>query len=224
MATTKTTKKKSTRSAPGLRDTILKNYREYVLINGHAPASVFQFMRELKKEEGKFYDHFASFEALEKNIWLSYMDKTIETLEGDAAYSEYSAREKMLAFYYTHLEVLKNDRSYVRYSLSHVKKPEVTPAVLKLYRERFLDFVTGILNEGREQEEVIDRPVISDRYQDGLWLQMMFLLRFWLKDDSASFSKTDAAVEKSVNLSFELMGRGPLDQMIDFAKFLYHNR
>lgn len=224
MATAKTTKKQTTKKKADLRETILRNYREYVLINGQAPASVFQFMREMKEDEGKFYEYFGSFAALEKHIWKSYMDHTIETLEGDEAYASYSAREKMLAFYYTLLEVLKSDRSYVRYSLGNLKNPEVTPGVLRLYRERFMDLVTTILNEGREQEEVIDRPVISDRYKDGLWLQMMFLLRFWLKDDSTGFTKTDAAVEKSVNLSFELMGRGPLDQMIDFVKFLYTNR
>jgi hypothetical protein len=95
---------------------------------------------------------------------------------------------------------------------------------MQRFKAAFMDYATTVINEGREQEEIVDRPVLSDRYADGIWLQMMFLLRFWLKDDSTGFSNTDAAIEKSVNLSFELMGRGPLDQMIDFAKFLYHNR
>jgi len=55
-------------------------------------------------------------------------------------------------------------------------------------------------------------------------LQFLFVLNFWLNDDSAQFEKTDAAIEKAVHLSFDLMGKGPLDTMVDFAKFLYQNK
>lgn len=224
MATAKTTKKSSPKNPENVQETLSTKYREYVLLQGHPPASVFQFMHEIKKPEAEFYDHFASFEALEKSIWEAYFTQTQEALQADPSYANYNAREKMLAFYYTLLEVWKKDRSYIRYSFDKVKKPEITPTFLKRFKQGFMDYATSVLNEGREQEEIVDRPVLSERYTDGIWLQMMFLLRFWLKDDSTGFTKTDAAVEKSVNLSFELMGRGPLDQMIDFAKFLYHNR
>ena len=224
MATTKTTKKKNPGKKADLRELILTTYREHVLMNNVTPASVFQFMRELDESEGKFYDFFASFEALEKSIWKSYIDETIAALEADGAYADYNAREKFLAFYYTLLEMMKRDRSFIKYSFERVKRPDVSPVIMKLFKERFMEYTGAILNEGREMEEIVDRPVISDRYKDGIWLQMMFLIRFWLNDDSTGFTNTDAAVEKSVNLSFELMGKGPLDQMIDFAKFLYHNK
>ncbi|MEJ2006194.1 MAG: TetR family transcriptional regulator C-terminal domain-containing protein [Cyclobacteriaceae bacterium] len=103
-------------------------------------------------------------------------------------------------------------------------KGEVTPQVLRGFRETFMDYVQEIINEGRETEEIKDRKYISDKYKDGLWLQTMFIINFWLKDDSESFEKTDAAIEKAVNLSYDLMGAGPLDKMLDFAKFLYQNR
>ena len=37
------------------------------------------------------------------------------------------------------------------------------------------------------------------------------------------FEKTDEAVEKVVNLSFDLIGKGAVDSMLDFAKFMYQN-
>jgi hypothetical protein len=39
----------------------------------------------------------------------------------------------------------------------------------------------------------------------------------------ANFEKTDAAIEKSVNLAFDLIGKGILDNALDFGKFLYQN-
>jgi hypothetical protein len=67
------------------------------------------------------------------------------------------------------------------------------------------------------------RPYISDKYDEALWIQFLFVVYFWIKDDSPGFEKTDAAIEKAVKLSSELMGEGPVDSFIDLAKFLYQN-
>ncbi|GAA0894629.1 hypothetical protein GCM10009122_43100 [Fulvivirga kasyanovii] len=218
------TKKRSTKAKAEPSSKIAEAYREYVLLNGSQPPSVFQFMKNLKMKEEVFYEHYGSFENLEKDIWRGYIAETVSVLHNDDNYAAYSSREKLLAFYYTLVEVLKKDRSYVTYSFKHVKRPELTPAFLKGFKADFIDYAQGILNEGLDTDEIVKRPLISERYKDGLWLQLMFVLNFWLKDDSKGFSNTDAAIEKSVNLSFELMGRGPLDTMVDFAKFLYNNR
>ncbi len=181
-------------------------------------------MHSLKMKESDFYEYFGSFKALERAVWTDYLRITVNTLRSDDAYMTFSSREKLLSFYYTLMEVLKNDRSFVSLTLDWPSKNEVTPSVLRGFKEEFQDFVQEIINEGRETEEIKDRRYISDRYKDGLWVQTMFILNFWMKDDSEGFVKTDAAIEKAVNLSYELMGAGPLDKLFDFAKFLYQNR
>jgi hypothetical protein len=57
-----------------------------------------------------------------------------------------------------------------------------------------------------------------------LWLQFLYVSRVWANDDSKDYQITDAAIEKSVNLLFELMRKGPLDMAIEFAKFMYQNK
>jgi ubiquinone biosynthesis protein COQ9 len=49
-------------------------------------------------------------------------------------------------------------------------------------------------------------------------------LKFWIDDTSNAFEKTDAAIEKSVNLAMDLMGKSPLDAALDFGKFLFQNK
>jgi len=66
--------------------------------------------------------------------------------------------------------------------------------------------------------------VIGNKYGEGLWIQALFVLQFWTKDESIGFEKTDAAIEKAVNVSFDLMGKSPIDSVLDFAKFLYQNK
>jgi hypothetical protein len=81
-----------------------------------------------------------------------------------------------------------------------------------------------ILIQGIESKELTERKYLDDKYVDGLWVNFLFVLKFWLNDTSSGFEKTDAAIEKSVNLGMDLMGKGPLDAALDFGKFLFQNR
>ena len=95
---------------------IRKAYTEYVLEHGKQPASVFQFVKKLKLPETEFYTHYASFDAIEADVWLAAFEQARQTVEADPTYQTYSVREKVLAFFYTWIEVLKSQRSFVVYS------------------------------------------------------------------------------------------------------------
>lgn len=220
----KATATKSGKSKTSQGAKIKQAYMEYVLENGTPPASIFKFVKELKIKEEAFYEHYNSFENVEKDIWAGMLHQTVESIQAEEVYDQYSAREKLLAFYYTLIEVMKSNRSYILQVTPQSRKPEIQPYYLESFKKGFDEFVAEVLLEAQETEEVKTRPYISDRYKDGIWIQMLFVLKFWIKDDSRGFEKTDAAIEKAVNLSFDLMGRGPLDAMLDFAKFLYQNK
>jgi AcrR family transcriptional regulator len=207
-----------------LSEILQKEYILFVLENGAQPATVYQFAKKLGLDESEFYERFNSFNALEKQIWKRYFEQTVEKVEGEEMYNQYSVREKLLAFYYTFIEVLKANKSFVTYSLKDFKRSERNPEILKSFKEPFLYYINELLNEGKETDEILNRPFISNSYHEGIWLQFLFILQFWLHDDSPQFEKTDVAIEKSVNLSFDLMGKGPLDTMVDFAKFIYQNK
>lgn len=199
-------------------------YKAYVLEHGQQPPSVFQFAKHQGMTEDRFYGYFNSFGALEKYLWKGLFDETASRLQADEMYAQFSAREKLLSFYYTWIEVLKLNRSFVIYTLRNIRKSDRSPEVLKLFRREFNIYVNELLGEGKETEEIVARPFISSKYDGGLWLQLLFVLNFWHKDESTGFEKTDAAIEKAVNLSFDLMGRSPVDTMFDFAKFIFQNK
>jgi len=92
------------------------------------------------------------------------------------------------------------------------------PKEAAAFKDRFKDFANEIILEGKETEEIANRPIISDRYDEAMWLQAWFVLKYWLDDRSPRFEKTDAAIEKSVNLAFDLMGKSAIDSFLDFAK------
>ncbi len=220
----KKTTSKSSKAKVNDSEKLKKAYIEHILEHGNRPASIFKFVKELKIKEEAFYENFNSFDTLEKELWRDWLQETITAIKAEEVYAGYSAREKLLAFYFTFIEVLKSNRSFILLTVKKTIKPEFTPAHLKEFRKDFKDFVNEVLAEAKETEEVQNRPYIGDKYDEGIWLQFLFVFNFWMKDDSKAFEKTDEAIEKAVNLSFDLMGRGPLDAMIDFGKFLFQNR
>ncbi len=204
---------------------IQKAYKEYVLENGTQPPSVYVFAKKLKMPETEFYEYYNSFDAVESDAWVGYLRQTLMSLEADEAYAQYSAREKLLAFYYTWIEIIKQDRSYVVYSYTRLKRPVArNTGALQPFKNGFYNFATELMMEGRETREVVTRPVISDRYVDGLWMQLLYILDFWVRDLSRGFESTDTAIEKSVNTSFDVMGKSVVDSVFDYAKFVYQNR
>jgi hypothetical protein len=205
------------------KEKIQNAYIDYVLTEGKQPASVFSFAKKNKMSEEEFYKHFGSFDVIEGDIWTDFFKKTIEEVKAQEVWQEYAAREKALSFYYSFFELLKSKRSFVTYSMNHFKKGLHTPIQLKAGKAVFEEFSIEVIQEGLETGEITDRKFISDRYKDALWAQVAFLLNFWIKDYSADFEKTDEAIEKGVNVTFDLFQRTPIDNLFDYGKFLAQN-
>lgn len=222
METTRKTARKTGSKAS--EEKIRSAYQEYLLTHGKRPVSIYKFCLDLGIKEEDFYLHFGSFDGLEKNIWNHFIEKTLNRLKGDTAYPGFSAREKVLAFYYTLFEELKSNRSYILLQLASVNRLELIPEYIKTFRSTFKEYIGSTLQEGKGNGEIAERPYLDSRYPELFWLNFGFVLLFWKNDDSPGFEKTDAAIEKSINLAFDLISRGAVDSMIDFGKFLYQNK
>jgi hypothetical protein len=221
-SSTKKSSKKSAVVAPETR--ILLSYMNHVLVHGTRPPSVYKFCADLGIPEEEFYSYFGSFVSVERQLWKSFLDKTLLRLRADESFDLFNAREKMLAFYYTFFEELKNVRSFVLVQLEHHNKPEITPDFLKDLKLEFKTFVEVILRVGKTTGEIADRLYVEKSYPELFWFHLGFVLYFWKDDNSRAFEKTDAAIEKSVNLAFDMIGRGAVDSLVDFGKFLYQTK
>ncbi|RZK51251.1 MAG: TetR/AcrR family transcriptional regulator [Pedobacter sp.] len=199
---------------------IKKGYVDYVLTHNEQPKSVYSFVKKLKISEADFYAFYASFESIEKNIWFELTVETIDEIQKQELWAQYSSREKMLSFFYSYVELLKNHRSFVIYSLKKHGKRLATPEVLAGAKPIFEKFAEDIVNEGLETGELADRKFFAKRYKDALWIQYAFILNFWMDDDSDGFEKTDEAIDKGIQVTFDLFQRSPIDNLFEYGKFL----
>ncbi|MCF8255470.1 MAG: TetR/AcrR family transcriptional regulator [Bacteroidia bacterium] len=210
-----------------MKDKIIERYIQICLETQDTPKNVYQFSKELGMEEKEFYSHFSSLEAIENSIFLEWFMEVKNKLVQTEIFTAYSAREKILAFYFAWFEHLLNQRSFIKFLFEPKNKgiplPQF-PYFLKEFRKEFMVFVQEIIDAGIESKELEDRKFLNKKYAEGIWMNYLFLQHFWLKDTSPAFEKTDAAIEKSVNLAFDLLATSPLDSLIDFGKFLFQNK
>lgn len=202
---------------------IITLYMEHILMGEEEPKTIYAFCKKNGIEESDFYTFFGSFDGLKQEIWNKFLESTISTLQNDSSFATYSPKNKLLTLYFTLFEVLTLNRSYVLYSLKDNKQGMQNLMQLKQMRTSFKEFVKD--NFATEELKIsklskITKPV----YSEGAWIQFLFILKFWMEDNSKGFEKTDIIIEKSVNTVVDLLDSKPLENIIDLGKFLWSER
>ena len=218
------TAKKTTNKKKMIDDNdIITLYMDQILLGEEEPKTVYAFCKKNNIEESDFYSFFGSFESLKQEIWNKFLENTISTLHNDESFASYSPKNKLLTLYFTLFEVLTLNRSYVLYALKDNKEGLSNLMQLKQMRLSFKEFVKdNITTEELKSSKLskITKPV----YTEGSWIQFLFILKFWLEDNSKGFEKTDIIIEKSVNTVVDLLDSKPLENIIDLGKFLWSER
>ena len=207
-----------------LKQKIYDAYSTQVLEHEKEPKSVYLFCKKNKIEETDFYKSFASLEDIKESIFSKFFDNAYMLISKEKGFDAQVPKEKLLSFYFTFFEVLLINRSYVLFILSNSGEKMQKLSSLRRLRNSFKQFASGLIEQGNtsKQSKLTKHPELI--FSEGAWLQLLFLLKFWMEDSSPSFEKTDMAIEKSVQTVFELFDNTPLDSVIDFGKFLWNEK
>lgn len=200
------------------KNQILEWYTDDVL-KEEKPKSVYAFAQKHGIEESEFYNYFSSLSAIESHFFTALFEATVHTLHETEDYDAYAAKEKWLSLYYTFFENLKMNRSFVQYALGNRSLQDLKK--LKALRYEFLDFAKEIEIEKIDFKQKEVNKIQDKMIGESAWLHFMGTLKFWMKDQSANFEKTDVFIEKSINAGFELTNINVLKNTVDFAKFIF---
>ncbi len=157
---------------------------------------------------------------LSGDLWESIVQETRQAIEAEKVFESYSVPEKVLAFYYTFIEVLKPHREVIVTQFDEMWFWQLWPEKLDSMKVPFEKYMDQLIGEGVQQREVANRPIIIGYYHHALWYQLMFILKFWVHDKSENCENTDVAIEKAVRLAFDLMGYNTMDSLFDLTKFV----
>lgn len=219
----KKTVNKSTTKKPNA-DRLIEWYMAYTLENEQAPKSVYKFAKEHQIEEADFYRFFGSFDGLRNDIWKGFYGNTISVMEASKEYQEFTSREKLLTFFYTLFEVLSANRSYVLFVLNQYEMPLKNLEQLRGLRKKIRSFAKQLVADDNQEKSIKILQKSEMIFAEAVWIQFLFLLKFWANDNSPAFESTDVAIEKSVNTAFDVFDNTPLERIIDFGKFLWKEK
>ena len=207
-----------------LEQKIYDAYSTQVLEEEKEPKSVYLFCKINKIKETDFYKYFASLEHLKEGVFCKFFDNAFSLISKEKGFDSQVPKEKLLSFYFTFFEVLLLNRSYVLFMLSSPGDKMQKLSSLKRLRTSFKKFASVLIKQGNTTKLSKFTKHPEGIFSEGAWIQLLFLLKFWIEDSSPSFEKTDMAIEKSVQTVFELFDNTQLDSIIDFGKFLWKEK
>jgi len=227
MATTKkTTSKKKTEDSKEkiTAQHIINVYMNYVLEHEQAPKSVYKFAKDNNFTEAEFYQFFGSFDGLKSAIWTTFFQMTMDLAHKNKDFESYGNQEKMLTFFYTFFELLTANRSYVLFTLKEHSDMLKNMQQLSGLRKKIKVFATELIEDKNDEKQLKILKQPATIFSEGAWLQTVFILKFWMDDNSPAFEKTDLVIEKSVRAIFDVFATSPLESVIDFGKFLWKEK
>tara|TARA_B100000767_G_C19766575_1_gene537825 strand:+ start:177 stop:836 length:660 start_codon:yes stop_codon:yes gene_type:complete len=203
---------------------ILSTYMESVLEHEKFPLSVYKFCKNNEIEEKYFYKTYSSLDSVKHHVWQVFFENTIDLLHKNKNYESMTRKDRLLTFYFTFFEVLLLNRSYVLFSLNGNENLMNAIGQLKKLRFSFKEFATQLIEEGNDSKtlSLVKHPV--GLFAEASWAQLLFVLKFWLEDTSSNFEKTDAAIEKSITVAFDVFDNTQIDSLFDFGKFLWKEK
>ncbi len=205
-------------------DRIISAYMDLMPGNEAELNSTSKFCKKAGIPETIFFEHYGSVDVIREIVWVKFFENAIKAMTAEPGFDMYSQRNKILALHFTLFEIFTLNRGYILYALKENGQGLKNTPQLKQFRRRLLDYIKAM----KENEDVQWRQQVK-KYSDplfaeGSWIQFLFILKFWLDDQSKGFEKTDILIEKSVNTALDLLDTKPLENLFDLGKFLWKER
>lgn len=203
---------------------IIVKYIDHVLEHGGMPKSAHAFAKDLGISDREFFEKFPSFETLEAAIWAGLVLETVEQIKAGPEWPNFSAHQRLLTFHFAFCERILDERSFFLARFPRTSRGEFPGKRLEHMRKAFTDFAEKLIQEGKERDEVACRGPISKTYPQACFAHFVSVIEFNLVDESPGFERTDAFIEKSVKLAFDLIRTSAVDSAFDLVKFLVERR
>jgi len=206
-----------------LKDENLEPKYMEMCVSSHKILSSYQFGKLLNRQGENLISQPNALN-LRTAIWKHWLEKSVEVLNSDEIYKSYNVYEKLAAFYFTLFMQMSEQQAYVRLLFKHTGLLQIVPECLSDHKNHFMNIYKQIINEGIDSGMMESRKVIDGYNHYLIWMQTVYLIRFWSADKSENNLNTDAAIEKTTNLIADILGRNLIDSGFDMVKFLMQKK
>ncbi|MDX2063014.1 MAG: hypothetical protein SFY70_08140 [Bacteroidia bacterium] len=194
-------------------ESVLAAYKQLVAEAGRQPS-----LEAVAEKAGispdQLREFFGATHEMGRKAWADIVVAIQKQLQASETYQNYSAREKMIAYFFALFEALAPDRAFV--AVTHADDD-----LIGEYKLAFRSHMETLVNEGLAMSDLVDRLSTSQYYPDLLWRLHQVLVSFWLDDTSPDYADTERAIEIYSKLPLELMGHNLLDSFIETLTFSF---
>ncbi len=201
-------------------ENLIDFYMDAVVKNQGKPSDVDSWGAEYNFNPEVFHDYYEGFEDLDKTIFKTLIDISIETLLATPDFSAFSKKDKLLSLYYTLFENFTLNREFILLTIKGYGLSLNAISLFSELKESFMAFVDSLQMETLSLNDTME-SIQKKSIKEGFWIQFLLTVKFWMGDDSEQCKKTDIFIEKSVNTGVELLNTRSLNNIIDLGKFLY---
>ncbi len=206
-----------------LKEQILGRYEEHLREFGTRPESIFAFCKALEISEADFFRSYGSFDAVEEQFWQRMIEHVITSVTAGPEWSSFGARQQTLTFLFAFLEASLSVRSILLVR-REAFRPLCRQVCLHGFAHAHKIFMQGVLAHGQDTNEIAERGALASIYPEVFFSHLLAVIDFHLADTSVRFERTDAFVEKTVNVAFDLIRTQAIDSAFDLVRFLIPRR
>lgn len=195
-------------------------YMDAVVKYEGRPASIEDLASDYDFHPDGFYDYYEGFEDLDRSIFRILIDTSIATLAESPDFISFDKKDKLLSLFYTLFENFTLNRDFVILTIKSYGLSFDALSLFKELKESFMAFIDSLQLETFRISESLE-SIQKRSIREGVWIQFLLTVKFWMSDDSHQCHKTDIFIEKSINTGMELLNTKSLQNIIDLGKFLY---
>ena len=183
---------------------------QFVIEKGQFPNSLTELSRYGDLDQDKFSVIADSIQELTQIVWRDIIKDTIILTDSDSQYESVDVKDKVLSFYYNHIEDLSRFRSFAVISLGISGQWKLSPSVLILYKREFMNYFHPMCQEIIANKWTWNKKLQARVLSELFWSKTMFLLRYWVSDQSPGFEKTERIIDKTINGLFTILDGNPV--------------
>lgn len=190
----------------------------YVAGSGHFTLK--KIAEELDIEVSEIFNHFPDKKSILQFFYAAHVVRYEFMIDDIEDYQSYSISEKFSNFVYASFDMFAEKQAFVEDTFGKLiirscEKTDFEEEIERLIR-KFLTKDKGI--------SLSSAFVLNSYFYSYLRRQYLYLIRFWLKDDSDNKELTMELTDKLANLLQELLYNNVVDKSFDLGKFLYANK
>jgi len=209
----------TTTEANSFKQRIIHAYIERLREHGHPPLAVYPLCKSLGIAERDFFKEFPNLEAVESGFWRDQVAHVVAAVESSDEWEGFVAKQRALTFFFAWFEHTLEIRSLVILRFGELGTFD-KPPWLRGFHDAFREFAKRTVAHGISTGEIAERGRLTTFYPDAIFTAFRNLIEFNVHDNSRGFERTDAYIEKSVQLAFELIRSQAIDSAFDLARFL----